>query len=68
MFKIPQNSFYAMLGIICILIIATGIRLVLKIKKPAKDYTELRQRIQSWWLMIGLLFLVLMISRFRYQS
>ncbi len=63
MFNIPQNSFYAMIAVISILIFATVIILVLRAQKPQKDYTELQQRIQSWWVMIGLLFLALIISK-----
>ena len=48
-----------MLAVLCLLLTATTFRLILKSKKPDKDHTELRQRIQSWWVMIGLLFFVL---------
>ena len=56
---IPQNSFYAMLAVLGLLVIASCTRLFLSAKNPNKDYTELRQRIQSWWWIIALLFLVL---------
>ncbi|MCI5144960.1 MAG: phosphatidate cytidylyltransferase [Candidatus Electrothrix sp. AR3] len=49
-----------MLAVVCLLIGATTLRLILKNKKPEKDHTELRQRIQSWWIMIGLLFFFLL--------
>lgn len=49
-----------MLAVVCLLIGATTFRLILKNKKPEKDHTELRQRIQSWWIMIGLLFFFLL--------
>jgi phosphatidate cytidylyltransferase len=61
--NIPQNSFYAMLAVLGLLIIASCTRLILSAKKPDKDYTELRQRIQSWWWIIALLFFVLAASR-----
>ena len=51
-----------MLCIAISLISATVIRLALQKKNPQKDYTELRQRIQSWWWMVGLLFGVLIIG------
>jgi phosphatidate cytidylyltransferase len=59
MFGIPQNSFYFMLTVISLLVIATLVRLILRCRNPAKDDTELRQRIHSWWVIIGLLFFIL---------
>ncbi len=63
MFNIPTNSFYAMSTILGLLVIASLTRLFLAWKKPDKDYTELRQRIQSWWIMIIILFVVLVFSQ-----
>ncbi len=60
---IPRNSLYAMLAVLGCLVLATTMRLALKLKNKDKDYTELRQRIQSWWWMIGLLFLVFCAGR-----
>ncbi|SIS96594.1 phosphatidate cytidylyltransferase [Neptunomonas antarctica] len=62
-FNIPQYSFYTMATVVGLLVLATVVRLYLKNKYPATDYTELRQRIQSWWVMIGLLFVVLTVSK-----
>lgn len=61
--NIPLHSEYAMLFIGSLLIIATSIRLLLQLKSPHKDYVELRQRIQSWWWMIGMLFFVFILSK-----
>ena len=63
MLGIPQNSFWVMVIILCLLITASIIRFRIEAKNPEKDYTELRQRIQSWWLMIGILFFVLITSK-----
>ncbi|MFT6103283.1 MAG: phosphatidate cytidylyltransferase [Candidatus Endobugula sp.] len=63
MFDIPQNSFYAMLSVICLLVVGSLIRLLLAYRNPHKDYTELRQRIQSWWWMIAALFFVFVFSK-----
>ena len=60
---IPENSLYAMLGVIGMLVAATLIQFFLAKKNPQQDYTELRQRITSWWWMIGLLFAFLSIGR-----
>jgi phosphatidate cytidylyltransferase len=63
MFGIPQNSFYAMLLVLILLVISTIVRLLLRHKNPEKNYLELKQRIQSWWIMVGILFSVLVISK-----
>ncbi|MCA9015363.1 MAG: phosphatidate cytidylyltransferase [Planctomycetaceae bacterium] len=63
MWDIPPHSFYAMLVVFGLLITATTCRLILARLKPEKDYTELRQRIQSWWWMIGILFVCLVVSQ-----
>jgi len=62
MINIPPNSLYTMSGIITLLLVATGILVFLGWKNQNADYTELRQRIQSWWIMIGILFAVLVSS------
>ncbi|MEO1856411.1 MAG: phosphatidate cytidylyltransferase [Rubritalea sp.] len=61
--NIPQYSLYAMLSIVGVLVLATSTRLLLKAKNSNKDYTELEQRIRSWWWMVGLLLLVLVTSK-----
>jgi phosphatidate cytidylyltransferase len=59
MFDLPLHSAYAMAAVLGLLVVASVIRLVLRGRNPDKDYTELRQRIQSWWWMVGMLFVVL---------
>lgn len=49
--------------VLSILVVATLTRLILQVRNPETDYTELRQRISSWWLMVGILFFVLVISK-----
>lgn len=63
MVDIPTHSLYAMAAVLGLLITATATRLWLAWRNPGKDYTELRQRIQSWWWMVGLLFVVLAASK-----
>ena len=62
MFEIQKNSLYAMMVVLGLLLTATICRLLLTRINPEKDYTELRQRIQSWWWMIGVLFACLVVS------
>jgi len=61
--SIPKNSLLAMCIVVAILIFATCIQLYLSRKHPNKDHTELKQRIISWWWMIGILFFVLILSQ-----
>ena len=63
MFDVPPNAGIAMAVVFGLLILASGSRLILAAKNPDKDYTELRQRIQSWWWIVGSLFVVLAVSR-----
>ena len=64
MLDIPPHSFYVMLAVIGVLVIATAIQYLMAIMRPQQDQTELRQRIQSWWWMLGLLFAVLLINTY----
>ena len=59
---IPPNSLFTMAAVFGLLVVATCIGLILAVKSPDKDYTELRQRIRSWWWMIGSLCVVLAVS------
>jgi phosphatidate cytidylyltransferase len=49
--------------IVSILLIATLITNVLQRIKPEQDFSELAQRIRSWWFMVGFFFLSLLIHR-----
>ena len=60
MFNIPLHSFYMMLFVVLLLLVASAFRLVLQSKHPKKNHTELKQRIQSWWWMIVILFGILL--------
>lgn len=63
MFDIAENTLIAMIVVVGMLFAATISRLILQARNPKKDFSELRQRIQSWWWMVGLLFLVLILSK-----
>lgn len=63
MLNLPQHSFTAMASVLCILLVASLVTFVIQLRHKDKDYTELRLRIQSWWWMIGLLFLAIAMSR-----
>lgn len=63
MFGVPIHSFYLILLVIILLISGSLISSRLERQQPDKDYTELRQRVQSWWLMIGILFAALLFNQ-----
>ncbi|WP_028870371.1 phosphatidate cytidylyltransferase [Psychromonas arctica] len=60
MFNIPTHSFYMMIFVVILLVTGSLIRWRLQVKNPQTDYLELKQRIQSWWWMIGILFGILL--------
>ncbi len=63
MFSVPIYSFYLILLVIILLISGSVISYRLQQKHPDKDYKELRQRVQSWWMMIGILFAALLFNQ-----
>lgn len=60
MFNVPAHSLYMMIFVILLLVSASLIRWRLQCKNPQTDHTELKQRIQSWWWMIAILFGILL--------
>lgn len=62
MLNIPSHSLYIMLLVLGLMGLASGIQYVLRLKHPERDYEELKKRINSWWWMIGILFICLSVS------
>ncbi len=54
---------WALSGIVGILLIASAIVAILKRAHPAKPYVELTQRINSWWIIIGIFAGSMLLSR-----
>lgn len=50
-------------GIFLLLVIASLITIWLKKSNPQKNYTELQQRINSWWIMVSIFAVVMVSSR-----
>ena len=50
-------------GILALLLIASAATALLSRRYPAHDYTELRQRVRSWWVMAGVFTTALLLSR-----
>ncbi len=63
MYNLPNNSLLAMLFVLMLLIVASAISIALKVKNPNRDYSNLRQRIKSWWWMIALIFAALAMGK-----
>ena len=60
---ISGNVLWFMAGLFGILIVASLLLFILKRQNKEKDYTELSQRIRSWWVMVTVFFLALILSR-----
>lgn len=58
-FSIPPHSLLMMGFVLLLLLIGTVIGRYKAHKNPDKDYRELQQRVNSWWWMIGVVFLSL---------
>jgi phosphatidate cytidylyltransferase len=59
---LSNNGAY-MLGVLALLVLATAAALALKLFRPGRDYTEPLLRIRTWWVIIGLVFGALLLSR-----
>jgi phosphatidate cytidylyltransferase len=62
-FAISPPVLWSMAGLYVILIIASLTLWLLKRRAPGKDFSELSQRIQSWWVMITVFLLAMLLSR-----
>lgn len=63
MSNLPAPIALVVLLVLALLIVASGLCVWRQHRVPERDDTELRQRIRSWWWMIGLLFAALLFSR-----
>ncbi|MEZ6069700.1 MAG: hypothetical protein R3C10_05365 [Pirellulales bacterium] len=61
MFDVPPHAMVAMCAVFGLLVLASVVSMILAIRHPDRDYTE-RLRIQSWWWMIGSVFIVLAVG------
>ncbi len=58
-----KNILAATIGIYALLLLASVSSYLMQKRRPAKNYKELRQRIQSWWIMITIFCLALLVNR-----
>lgn len=60
---VTREVWMVMAGIVVLLIVASGVSWYLHQKGPAEKYVELRQRVQSWWIMVGVFGVAIAIDR-----
>lgn len=63
MSSMQPNTLWSIAAIFSLLIVATLVVFALKRGNPEKDYTELTQRINSWWVMAGVFSVAIALSR-----
>ena len=51
---LQSNVLYALSGVFAVLVLASVIVAVLAAVRGDKDYSELKLRMRSWWVMIGI--------------
>jgi phosphatidate cytidylyltransferase len=62
-FGIPANVVYATAGVYALLIVASAIVWMLSRRDESGKYRELKDRVRSWWWMIGAFTLAMLASR-----
>ena len=63
MLELTPNTLTAMVCVLLMLVAATLTQWVLKLSMAESAHLELRQRINSWWIMVAVVFTALMIGR-----
>ena len=62
-FQVSPNVLWSLGGLYAILVVASVWVMMLRWRAPEKDGTELVQRIRSWWLIVSIFTLVIIMSR-----
>jgi len=62
-FGLPANVVYATAGIYALLVFATIVVWVLRLRTPGERYRELAARVDSWWWMIGAFTLAILFNQ-----
>lgn len=60
---LTPNLAWALTGILALLCLSTAIVRILGRRHPDRDWTELRLRVKSWWLMAGIFAVAISVSR-----
>lgn len=61
--SVDNNVLWSLAGLFGLLIFSSLVTLILKKAKPEKNYSELSQRINSWWVMVSIFTLAMVLSR-----
>ena len=59
---LQPNVLYALGGVLGVLVLASLIVAILSLMRRDKDYTELKLRVRSWWVMIGIFAAAMLLS------
>lgn len=59
----PNNVLWSFGGVFALLSVATAIIYTLPLTQPEKDNTELKQRINTWWIMVSLFAIAILLHR-----
>jgi hypothetical protein len=62
-FQVSPHVLWSLGGLYAILVVASAWVMMLRCRAPEKDRTELVQRIRSWWLIVSIFTLVIIMSR-----
>lgn len=62
-FLVHDTVLWSLAGLFGLLILSSLITFILKKTNPEKNYTELNQRISSWWIMVTIFTLAMVLSR-----
>jgi predicted CDP-diglyceride synthetase/phosphatidate cytidylyltransferase len=62
-FQVSPHVLWSLGGLYAILVVASAWVMMLRWRTPEKDRTELVQRIRSWWLIVSIFTLVIIMSR-----
>jgi phosphatidate cytidylyltransferase len=60
---LPANVVYATAGIYALLVLATLVVWLMRLRNPGERYQELSDRVDSWWWMIGAFTLCVLLNR-----
>ncbi|MGZ8216685.1 phosphatidate cytidylyltransferase [Methylomagnum sp.] len=60
---VKPNVLYALAGVFGVLVLASAIVWLLQRRSPGKDYRELRQRVNSWWIMASVFAAAMSLNR-----
>ncbi len=60
---LPIPVLWTLTGVYGLLILSSGVAAIFTVRRPGKDHSELNQRIQSWWVIVTVFTLTLILNR-----